>query len=94
MAQALEIKDAYFNTLHGRVGKRYQNYPTFYRLNSPAQLRSHAARFRKCEYASLARLGQLDYYLPRWARGIGRLLDCTYMWLGFPGHTLAVRLEK
>jgi hypothetical protein len=43
---------------------------------------------------SLARVGQMDYYLPRFARRIGRWLDRRAISRGKPGMLLAVRVQK
>jgi SAM-dependent methyltransferase len=94
-AGKLKLKDAYLDWLRGRRGTdRYENYTTFYRANTPRQIKRHARIFSRADYLSIHRVGQLNYYFPRslwpalhWAEGL-------FMRLRLPGSILVVRLEK
>ena len=93
----LGLKDLYLDALYGRRGRgprRYDNYPTFYRSNTPAQVRRLARRFRSCELLSFARIGQWSPYLPRGLRGLADRLDRLELRRGRPGTLLAVRAQK
>lgn len=72
----------------------YRSYPTFYRANSPRRIRMQTRRFRRCEFFSLQRAGQLNPYLPRLLLGLGTLVDRLQIRLGLPAPFLLVRLEK
>jgi SAM-dependent methyltransferase len=94
-AGRLGIKDLYLGWIWGRRGcERYANYPAFYRANTPGRIRQLARGFRDVRCANLAREGQLDPYLPRALRPLGRFLDRRAIGSGRPGPLLAVRLEK
>ncbi len=88
----LGVKGLYLDWVWGRG--RYRNYPAYYRANTPAQIRQLARRFRDARCANFAREGQLDPYLPRSLRPLGRLLDRREVAGKRPGPLLAVRLEK
>jgi SAM-dependent methyltransferase len=91
----LRVKDWYLNRLHGERGTdRYENYPVCYRSNRPDDIARQAGRFRSCQVFGLARVGQMDYYLPRFARRVGRWLDRRAIRRGKPGMLLAVRVQK
>jgi SAM-dependent methyltransferase len=91
----LKIKNSYLRLLHGRRGEgRYENYPVHYRANQPAEIAAQAERFRSCQVFNLSRAGQMDFYLPKFARSVGRWLDRRAMARGKPGMLLAVRAEK
>jgi len=95
LMERLGLKGVYLNTLRGRRGvERYENYPTVYRINSPRQVRRFSGRFARTECASLLRPGQMDYYLPRFARGPAHLLERVAGFLHMPGAILVVRLSK
>jgi SAM-dependent methyltransferase len=94
-AGRLRVKDLYLNLLLGRRGSgRYENYPAFYRANSPEQIRPHVGRFRDAAFLSLAREDQCGPYLPRPLRPIARYLDRRAIRSGRPGTLLAIRLLK
>ncbi len=91
LTDALGIKDAYLNLLRGERGtERYENYPVFYRLNSPKQFLRHAAGFRRIDFISLARVGQLDHYVPRQLRFLTNFIDRATMRRGQPGSIFIV----
>jgi SAM-dependent methyltransferase len=94
-SQRLHLKELYLNALHGQRGSdRYENYPTFYRSNTPRQAARYAARFATCECFNFLRVGQSDPILPN------RLRPLVHMWerraerLGKPGSLLAIRAVK
>lgn len=95
LTKRLGIKDWYLNWLHGRKGdERYENYPVYYRCNTPEQIRrlTHAFRSRIC--LNFNRIGQLDYYFPRSLRWMGRRVDQYLLSRKLPGHIMVVRVEK
>jgi SAM-dependent methyltransferase len=91
----LGLTDLYLDALYGRRGpRRYDNYPTFYRSNTPGQVRRLARRFRSCELLSLARVGQWSPYLPAPLRGLADRLDRRAIRRGRPGTLLVLRAQK
>ena len=93
-SERFKFKNWYLNVMLGKIGERYQNYPTYYRANSPRQIRKQTGSFRKSDFLSLHRLGQLDCVIPRKMRFISRILDRFSLCAGLPGTNLVVRLEK
>ncbi len=94
-AGKLKLKDAYLDWLRGRRGAdRYENYKTFYRANTPGQIRRHTRAFRRADYLSVHRVGQLNYYFPRTLWPALHWVERLFMWLRLPGSILVVRLEK
>jgi len=95
-AERLRIKGVYLTLLKGRRGEdRWENYPTHYRANSPAEIRKHTeGLFRHCDFISFSRVGELNCYLPRWIRPLGRRIESRRIAKNRPGSTLAVRLQK
>jgi SAM-dependent methyltransferase len=94
-AERLKVKDLYLTALRGQRGAaRYENYPVFYRSNSPEQIARYTGRFRSCECLNLGRIGQCDYYVPRLLRPLTNWLDRRALRRGRPGTVLAVRVEK
>lgn len=91
----LGIKDWYLNRLHGKKGEeRYENYPVYYRCNTPEQVERSAVGFRSMTFLNFHRVGQLDYYIPGPLRWIGRRLDRVVLDRGLPGSVMAVRVVK
>lgn len=91
----LRLKDAYLRLRYGRRGEdRYENYPTFYRSNTPEQVERLASAFRSCEAINFAREGQYSNYLPRPLQPLARWHDRRDMRRGRPGTLLAVRAVK
>jgi SAM-dependent methyltransferase len=91
----LRLKDVYLNCLRGKRGtERYENYPTFYRANSPRQIRRHARMFTAATFLTVHREGQLNYYFPRAVWRFLHLAERVMMKLGLPGSMLVVKLEK
>jgi SAM-dependent methyltransferase len=92
----LRIKDFYLQRLLRRPDGEddYQNYPVYYRANSPSQVSPFVRRFSNCEFVNFARVGQLDYYLPACLRGVSAGFDRSLMARGKPGAILAIRLTR
>jgi SAM-dependent methyltransferase len=94
-AERLKVKNLYLTALRGKRGEqRYENYPVYYRSNSPEQIGHYTGRFRSCEFLNFARVGQCNYYVPRLLRPLANWLDRRAMRSGRPGTVLAVRVEK
>ena len=75
-AKRFGIKTAYLNFVWGKSGQeRYENYPAYYRANTPERIQQLARGFQKVRCVNFAREGQLNPFLPRPLRPLGRLLD-------------------
>ncbi len=91
----LHVKDIYLRLLLGRRGEdRYENYPVFYRSNSPAQLTPLAHRFASCDFFNFSRIGQCSSYFPRPLRPLVNAWDRRSVTRQRPGVLLAVRVRK
>jgi SAM-dependent methyltransferase len=91
------LKDRYLDRVRGSRGgspARYDNFPTFYRCNSPRVLAAQTARHFSLQTWSLHRVGQLDGYMPYRLRRVSRLADRAILRLGLPGSVLAVRMVR
>ncbi len=95
LLEVLRLKDLYLRVLRGERGvDRYENYPTFYRANTPRQLRRACRQFSEIHCLTLHRPGQLDFYFPRFVRPATRLCERIAMRMGLPGSVLVVALRK
>lgn len=95
LMERLGVKDIYLDKLHGKRGEdRYENYPVFYRANTPVQIARLTSAFSAATVLNLSRVGQLDFYIPGRLRRLGRWLDSLAMRAGLPGALIAVRTEK
>lgn len=93
--RGLGLKDAYLNLRLGRRGvDRYENYPVYYRTNTPEAVRRHAGAFRGCELINFARVGQYSGYLPGPLRPLAHWADRRDIRRGRPGTLLAIRAAK
>ena len=93
--QGLRLKERYLNRLRGDAGKeRYENYPVFYRTNTPAAVRSFTRDFAGVYFPPLKRVERFDYYLPGPLRPLAALYSRCGAALNLPGSILAVRVEK
>ena len=91
----LHVKDAYLRFLLGRRGEgRYENYPVFYRSNSPEQIEPLTRRFGGCEFYNFARVGQCNGYFPRPLRPLVSAWDRRTVRRNRPGVLLAMRVQK
>jgi SAM-dependent methyltransferase len=94
-AERLKIKDTYLNALFGTRGvDRYENYPVYYRTNTPSQIRRYAGRFHACSFINFSRVGQCSYYLPRPLQPLTDSLERHAIRKGRPGTLLALRVVK
>lgn len=95
LMEKLGVKDIYLDKLHGKRGEeRYENYPAFYRANSPTQIARFTSCFSSVKVLTFSRVGQLDFYIPGRLRRVGRWLDSLTIRAGLPGAVMAVRVEK
>ena len=93
--ERIGAKDMYLNALHGKRGEdRYENYPTFYRSNTPKQIQQLAHKFSQCQTWTFGRVGQLDYYYPKGLQWIGRTVDRMTLGMGMPGSVIVMRVVK
>lgn len=93
--QRLHVKEVYLNTLLGRRGNdRYENYPVFYRCNTPRQIGEFTRRFTQCDFVNFARLGQWKDYYPKALHGLASAVDRRLLRHVGLGSVLAVRAEK
>lgn len=93
--ETLGVKDFYLNRIQGRRGEeRYENYPTWYRANTPKSIRPHTNQFSDVDFLSLHRPGQLDYYFPTLMRPMTRACEWMMMKARLPGSVLLVRVQK
>lgn len=91
----LGIKEFYLNRLLGRRGQdRYENYPVYYRSNSPQQIEAAALQFARRDYMNLSRVGQCDGYFPPLLWPLLNRWDAHRLRKNRPGTLLVVRLEK
>ena len=94
---ALHLKERYLDRVRGRKGEnaaRYDNFPVFYRCNSPAALKRIAGNEFSLQTWSLHRVGQLDGYVPYRLRRFSRLVDRVIMRAHLPGSVLVVRMVR
>ena len=95
LLETFRLKDAYLRCVQGvRGDDRYENYPTFYRCNSPGQIQKKAAIFSSLDFLTLHRPGQLDFYFPRFVRPITRAAEAVWSSTGMPGSVLLVKATK
>ncbi|QDT73350.1 class I SAM-dependent methyltransferase [Lacipirellula limnantheis] len=93
--ESIQLKDAYLNWFGGRRGvERYENYPTYYRCNSPSQLAGLTRKFSSVSVFSLSRPGQIQSYVPRPFRPLINVLDWITDLCELPGHVLVLRCQK
>src|SRR5262249_32690841 len=94
-ADRLQVKELYLNRLAGKRGvDRYENYPVYYRSNSPLQVASQVRAFSSCDLVNFSKIGQLRSYYPPWLRPVGDLMDRRAIRRGRPGTLLAIRVVK
>jgi SAM-dependent methyltransferase len=96
----LKIKDFYLDHALGRRGQdRYENYPVYYRCNTPSAVSRFAAKFRSVQTPSFNRIGNgIENYLPRWLaapfRPVEKWLDRRTLSQRNAGLHLIVRAVK
>lgn len=95
LADRLRFKSRYLDLLHGERGvERYEDYPVYYRTNTPEQVRRHAAKFQSLEFINLSRVGQWNAYLPRPLRPLADFWDRRAIRYERPGTLLLIRAVK
>jgi len=95
LLERLALKDGYLDRVRGRrVEGRYENFPTFYRANSPRRLARYTAGFARAGFCSMHRVGQVRNYFPYRLRPLADRIDRLTIALGLPGSLLLVRLTK
>lgn len=97
MMDVLQLKDRYLDRVRGSKGldsTRYDNFPVFYRCNSPSKLLRVAGDQFNLQTWSLHRIGQLDGYVPYRLRRFSRLVDRIIIRAHLPGSVLAVRMVR
>jgi SAM-dependent methyltransferase len=93
--EKLRLKDLYLNwLLGGRGEQRYENYPVYYRSNSPAQIDTFTPRFARKDYLNFARIGQCSSYFPSVFRPLVNLWESWAIQRQQAGALLAIRVEK
>jgi hypothetical protein len=93
--ERLRLKDLYLNLLFGRRGvDRYENYPTFYRTNTPDAVARHAHGFRDVQCLSLTRPGLWSSSYPKPLRPLVDALDRDRVRRDRPGILLLIRAVK
>ena len=91
----LHIKDIYLNTIRGKRGtERYNNYPAYYRANTPSQVIKHIPQFKSAKFISLNKVGMLGPYFPKFLRPLVGLSEQLTMACRLPGIQFLMRIEK
>jgi len=94
-ADRLRLKTLYLNLLYGARGsERYEDYPVYYRTNTPEQVRRFATQFRSVDLINFSRIGQWSPYLPKALRPLADQWDRRTIRQGGPGTLLLIRAEK
>jgi SAM-dependent methyltransferase len=94
-AERQRFKNIYLRLMCGRRGvERYENYPVFYRSNTPEALTRYAARFSRVETINFSRVGQWSVCFPRPFRPFVDALDRRAVRQGRPGTLLMIRATK
>jgi len=93
--ERLRLKELYLNVLLGKRGEeRYENYPVYYRSNSPSEINWVAGDFKQVNYWNLSREGQCAAYFPRPFTPFVRWYDRRSIRNNYPGSLLAIRAQK
>lgn len=94
-AERLKVKSLYLRFLYGRRGvDRYENYETFYRSNTPEDVRRLTRRFASADFVNFSREGQWSGYFPGPLRPVVEWADRRAIAAGRPGTLLALRVSK
>jgi SAM-dependent methyltransferase len=94
-SERLRLKEWYLSWLLGQRGRqRYENYPVYYRCNTPQRVEQFAGAFSSVRCLNLSRVGQCDELLPKLLRPLSRRLEQRAIRRGKPGTLLAVRAVK
>jgi hypothetical protein len=93
--EQLHLKDLYLNLLLGKRGEvRYENYPVYYRNNSPTEIRQVASDFAQQNCWNFSREGQCASYFPRPLQPLISWHDRRAIRKNRPGALLAIRAQK
>jgi SAM-dependent methyltransferase len=93
--ERVRLKEVYLSWLLGSWGrKRYENYPVFYRCNTPERAAHYARAFADVQCANLSRVGQCDSLFPRLLRPLVRRLEARAVRKGKPGSLLLIRAVR
>lgn len=93
--EKLHLKNCYLDVLQGKRGEsRYENYPVFYRSNTPQHIKSMTGMFKSQSVLNFSQAGEFDSYFPKYFRWVGRVLECFAIQIGLPGSMLTVRVVK
>jgi SAM-dependent methyltransferase len=92
LLQFVRLKNTWLRIVQGN--QHYENYPTFYRCNSPQALYKCGRKFTKIDCWTWNRAGQLDAYIPLPLRPVSRFIDRVEMSLNLPGSLLLVRAVR
>jgi SAM-dependent methyltransferase len=94
---AVRVKDRYLDRVRGNKGSsafRYDNFPVYYRCNSPAAFKRVGGEAFSVQTWSLHRVGQLDGYVPYRLRRLSRLADRMIIRARLPGSVLVARMVR
>jgi SAM-dependent methyltransferase len=95
LAKKLHLADWYLDMLHGKQRQeRYKPYPVYYRSNTPAEITRLTKLFSTRTILNLQTKGQVDYYLPKRLRWLGRAIDAIALRRRWPGNNIAVRVTR
>jgi SAM-dependent methyltransferase len=93
--ERLRVKDLYLHLLFGRRGlERYENYPTFYRTNTPEAVGRLGRAFHDVDCLSLTRLGLWSCHYPPLLRPLVDAFDRRRIRHNQPGILLLIRAAK
>jgi SAM-dependent methyltransferase len=95
LLEILKMKELYFRFVRGRFAEsRYENYPTFYRCNTPIRVRECTHGFSHVDIFGLSRPGDTEPCFPKLVAPIFRRLDRLIAWFDLPGTLLIARCQK
>ena len=91
----IKLKSKYLDLLQGNLGtERYEDYPVYYRTNTPRQIRRHTRQFRAVRTDLFGPAGNVASYAPGPLQPIVRAVDSlTYRLLG-QSPNIAIRAER
>ncbi len=94
-SERLRVKNMYLDWLMGERGtQRYENYPVYYRCNTPEAVQSFATSFSSVECLNLKRVGQCDPIFPKAIQPLSRLIERCSLQRNKPGTLFLIRVKK
>ena len=91
----LRLKELYLNCLLGKRGEdRYENYPVYYRNNTPLDIASVTGAFARQDCWNFSREGQCAAYFPPPFAPVIAWFDRRAIRTNRPGSLLAIRVQK